>query len=57
MTVPKRWREQAGVRDGGAVLVTWLDDEEGSLKISPLPRQQRSNGGLGRALLKSLSKK
>ena len=52
MTVPKRWREQAGVGDGGAVLITWLDDPEGSLKISPLPRPQRSNGGLGRALLK-----
>jgi AbrB family looped-hinge helix DNA binding protein len=52
MTVPKRWREQAGVPDGGAVLLTWLDDSEGSLKISPLPRLQRSNSGLGRALLK-----
>jgi AbrB family looped-hinge helix DNA binding protein len=51
MTVPKRWRERAGVLRGGPVRITWLDDEEGSLKISPLPRAKRSSSGLGRTLL------
>jgi AbrB family looped-hinge helix DNA binding protein len=51
MTVPKRWRERAGVLHGGPVRLTWLEDEEGSLKISPLPRPERVNSGLGRSLL------
>lgn len=51
MTVPKRWRERAGVLRGGPVRITWLEDEEGSLMISPLPRAKRSSSGLGRALL------
>jgi AbrB family looped-hinge helix DNA binding protein len=51
MTIPKRWRERAGVLRGGPVRITWLEDEEGSLKISPLPRAKRSSSGLGRALL------
>jgi AbrB family looped-hinge helix DNA binding protein len=52
MTVPKRWRERAGVLRGGPVRLTWLEDEEGSLKISPLPRPERTNSGLGRSLLR-----
>ena len=51
MTVPKRWRARAGVLRGGPVRLTWLDDEEGSLKISPLPRPELAGSGLGRALL------
>ena len=51
MTVPKRWRERAGVLRGGPVRLTWLEDEEGSLKVSPLPRPERSNSGLGCSLL------
>lgn len=51
MTVPKRWRERAGVLRGGPVLITWLEDEEGSLKISPLLRAKRSSADLGHALL------
>jgi AbrB family looped-hinge helix DNA binding protein len=50
MTVPKRWRERAGVLNGGPVRLTWLEDEQGSLKISPLPRPELSSSGLGRAL-------
>lgn len=51
MTIPKRWRQQAGVLRGGPVTLTWLDDEAGSLRISPLPRPERSSSGLGRGLL------
>ena len=51
MTVPKRWRDRAGVLHGGPVRLTWLDDEEGSLKISPFPRPEPSRSGLGRSLL------
>ena len=51
MTVPKRWRKRAGVLRGGPVRLTWLEDEEGSLKVSPLPRPERSQSGLGRSLL------
>ena len=51
MTVPRRWRERVGVLHGGPVRLTWLEDEEDSLKISPLPRPALSSSGLGRSLL------
>lgn len=48
---PKEWRDLAGLRKGGPVRVTTLNDPDHSLLITPIRKARRTSNGLAKFLL------
>lgn len=48
---PKNWRDLAGLRKGGPVRLTALNDPDHSLLITPIRRARRTSKGLAKFLL------
>lgn len=48
---PKKWRDRAGLRQGGPVRLTALNDPDHSLLITPIRRARRTSKGLAKFLL------
>jgi bifunctional DNA-binding transcriptional regulator/antitoxin component of YhaV-PrlF toxin-antitoxin module len=48
---PKEWRDLAGLREGGPVRVTALNDSDHSLLITPIRKARRASKRLAKFLL------